>query len=84
MRLWSGTPTCQKPKARKKMTDRQFTHPHFGSEARVEVHGREVRLIFVSSSEEKAEEFAERCLDQLKQGSLNLTVMGRVTSVEDE
>ena len=37
------------------MTDRQFTHPNFGNQARVEVWGKEVRLIFVADNKAKAE-----------------------------
>jgi hypothetical protein len=66
------------------MRDRQFTNPNFGSTARVEVHGREVRLIFVASTEEKANDLAENMIGELKRGSITLTMMGKPTSVEEE
>jgi len=66
------------------MTDRQFTHPNFGNQARVEVWGKEVRLIFVASNPTKAEDMAEYLVDQLKSGSLNITVMGKPTSVVED
>lgn len=64
------------------MTDRAFSHPDFGSEARLEVEGREVRLIFVAATEEKADSLAAALLQGLKAGSINLTMMGKATSVE--
>jgi hypothetical protein len=66
------------------MTDRQFTHPNFGNQARVEVWGKEVRLIFVAANQSKAEDMATYLVDQLKSGSLNITVMGKPTSVVEE
>ena len=64
------------------MTDRQFTHPNFGNEARVEWNDREVHLIFVAGNAEKAESLAMSILDQLKAGAINITMMGRPTKVE--
>lgn len=66
------------------MTDRGFTHPNFGKAARVEVWGKEVRLIFEANTTRTAEDFAEHIVDQLKAGGLHLTMMGKVTSVTDE
>jgi hypothetical protein len=66
------------------MTDRQFTHPNFGNQARVEVWGNEVKLIFVASDRGKAHDMAEYLVDQLKSGSLNITVMGKPTSVVED
>jgi len=66
------------------MTDRQFTHPNFGNQARVEVWGKEVRLIFVASDVRKADEMAQYLIDQLKSGALNITVMGKPTSIVEE
>ncbi len=66
------------------MTDRQFTHPNFGNQARVEVWGKEVRLIFVASDMHKAGELAQYLIDQLKPGTLNITVMGKPTSITEE
>lgn len=65
------------------MTDRGFTYPNFGHEARVEVRGREVRLIFVASTEDRANDMADLLLHQLKSGAVNLTMMGRPTSVTE-
>jgi len=66
------------------MTDRQFTHPNFGNQARVEVWGKEVRLIFVADNSAKANDFAEYLVSQLKQGAINITMMGTPTSVVEE
>ncbi|HLH95062.1 MAG TPA: hypothetical protein VKW08_08080 [Xanthobacteraceae bacterium] len=63
------------------MSARAFTHPDFGKEARVEVWGREVRLIFVAGTEAKAESLAEGIVEQLKAGVLHLTMMGKPTGV---
>ena len=66
------------------MTDRGFSHPNFGSEVRVEVVGREVRLIFVAGTPEKADSLADRILEQLKAGAINLTLMGKPTAIVEE
>lgn len=66
------------------MTDRGFTHPNFGKDVRVEVWGRECRLIFVAGTTDQAENFAEYLVHQLKGGALNLTLMGKPTSVIEE
>ena len=63
---------------------RQFTHPDFGREIRVEVFGKEVRLTFVSNSHSAAETMAEYLVDELRRGTVNLTVMGELTSVIEE
>ena len=60
---------------------REFTHPNFGSEARVEQHGREVSVIFVAGTEAQAESLAESLVAQLTAGALNITLFGRATSV---
>jgi hypothetical protein len=65
-------------------TDRQFTHPNFGKQARVELWGKEVRLIFVANSADQAEDFAENIVNQLKAGAINITMMGKPTSVVEE
>jgi hypothetical protein len=65
------------------MTDRGFSHPDFGHEARVEWSGREVRLTFVAGTAAQAEDLALSILDQLKQGALNITLMGKPTSIEE-
>jgi hypothetical protein len=64
-------------------TDRQFTNPDYGKGVRVEVIGREVRLIFVASTVEKANDLADSILGQLKKGSVNITLMGQPTSIEE-
>jgi len=66
------------------MTDRQFTHPNFGNQARVEVWGKEVRLIFVADNKAKADDFADYLVSRLKQGSINITMMGTPTSIIEE
>lgn len=66
------------------MTDRPFSHPHFGQQVRIEQDGREVRLIFVAGSERKADDLVATLLDQLKAGALNLTLMGKPTSIEGD
>jgi hypothetical protein len=66
------------------MSDRQFTHPDFGREIRVEVFGKEVRLTFVSNSHSAAETMAEYLVDELRKGAVNLTVMGHPTIVVEE
>lgn len=65
------------------MSARGFTHPNLGTQARVEQHGCEVRLIFVCSNRAKADDFTDTIVSQLKQGALNLTLMGKPTSVEE-
>ena len=63
------------------MSDRAFTHPNFGKEVRVEQQGREVRLIFMAASVPAAENLVDAILTQLKGGALNLTLMGKPTSI---
>jgi hypothetical protein len=63
------------------MSARGFTHPDLGREARVEQWGREVRLIFVCGSETKANDLVNSLVRQMKAGALNLTLMGKPTSV---
>lgn len=65
------------------MTDRGFSHPNFGREVRVEVCGREVKLTFVAGTQPMANDLAEHIVWQLKNGAINLTLMGRPTSVEE-
>jgi hypothetical protein len=64
-------------------TDRAFTHPNFGQEARVEVWGREVRLIFVASDTSNAESLAEHIVRELKKGSIIITMMGKPTDIKE-
>lgn len=65
-------------------TDRGFSHPNFGKAARVEVWGKEVRLIFEANTSRQAEDLAETIVSQLKAGALNLTMMGKPTSVIED
>lgn len=65
------------------MMARAFTNPNFGNEARVELNGKEVRLIFVAGTYLQANELAEDLLRQLKSGALNITVMGKPTKVTE-
>ena len=64
--------------------DRQFTNPDYGKEVRVEVMDNEVALVFVASSNAKAEALAKNILDQLKSGSFNISLMGKPTKVIEE
>lgn len=66
------------------MSGQAFTHPNFGKEARVEVWGREVRLIFVANTETQANDLADKIVRQLKDGAINLTMMGKPTSITEE
>ena len=65
-------------------TDRAFTHPNFGNEARVELNGCEVRLIFVAGNRVKAESLALSLLEQLQAGAVNITMMGKPTAIVEE
>jgi hypothetical protein len=65
------------------MTDRGFTHPNFGSEARVEQYGREVHIVFVAGTQEQSNSMCKSILAQLQAGALNITMMGKPTSVEE-
>jgi hypothetical protein len=66
------------------MSARSFTNPNVGKEVRIEQYGREVHLIFKASSEDKADKLVNDLLAQLKSGALNLTLMGKPTSVTEE
>lgn len=65
------------------MTDRGFTHPNFGNEVRVEQYGREVHIVFVAGTQAQSDSMCESILSQLKTGALNITMMGKPTSVEE-
>lgn len=65
------------------MSDRQFSHPNLGREARIEQYGKEVHLIFVCGTQVQSDDLCDTLLTQMKAGALNLTLMGKVTSVED-
>lgn len=64
-------------------TDRAFTNPDVGKEVRIEQYGREVRLIIVAGTTAKADALVENLLTQLKAGALNLTLMGKPSSVTE-
>ena len=66
------------------MTDRGFSHPNFGKTSRIEVWGKEVRLIFVANTEAQADDFADYCLKQMKNGAINITLMGKPISVVED
>jgi hypothetical protein len=62
------------------VADRPFTH--LGADARLEVDGFEVRLIFESRSEEQASDIADLILDKFMTGELAMAVMGPVKGTE--
>lgn len=66
------------------MSDRAFSNPNVGKEVRIEQIGREVHLIFVADNHYKADKLVDNLLGQLKAGALNLTLMGKPTSIQDE
>ncbi len=59
------------------------THPNFGRELRIEQYGNEVHLIFVAGSRQQSNSLVDELMRQLKAGALNLSIMGKPTSVED-
>jgi hypothetical protein len=63
---------------------RQFTHPKFGKEVRVEQHGREVRLIFLASTQAQADDLRDDLRRQLAAGRLYLALIGKTTSIRNE
>lgn len=63
---------------------RQFSHPNFGKQARVEQDGCEVRLVMVANTVGQASDLADRLLAGLKAGAVNLTFMGKPTGVISE
>lgn len=66
------------------MSDRMFTDPNVGREVRVEQFGLEVRLTFVASNRMKADQLVRNILNQLKAGALNMTLMGKPTSIKED
>lgn len=66
------------------MSARGFTNPNFGKEVRVEQWGREVHLIFVGETEAKAGDLVDTIVTQLRAGSINISMMGKPTSIIDE
>lgn len=65
------------------MTDRPFTHPNAGKQIRVEQNACEVRLVFVCDTQAMSDSLCKDLLRQLKVGALNLTLMGKPTSIEE-
>jgi hypothetical protein len=63
---------------------RSFTNPSVGREVRIEQYGREVHLIFVASTQAKSDALVENILKQLKDGALNLTMMGKPSNVTED
>lgn len=66
------------------MSDRSFTNPNVDREVRIEQYGREVHLIFVADNQAKSDALINSLLEQFKGGALNLTLMGKPTSVTEE
>ena len=66
------------------MSDRMFTDSNVGQEVRVEQVGLEVRLIFVAKDRYRADKLFQHILGQLKAGALNMTLMGKPTSIRGE
>ncbi len=60
---------------------REFTNHNVGREVRIEQVGKEVRLIFVASTNAKADALVETILTQLKAGAINLTLLGKPTGI---
>jgi hypothetical protein len=65
------------------MSDREFTHPNFGKELRIEQDDLEVRLVFVAATMAQADSLIADLLRQIKSGALHLTLMGTPTSIEE-
>jgi hypothetical protein len=61
-----------------------FSHPNYGREVRIEQYDREVHLIFVAGTRAMSDRLVEDLLKQLKSGALNITLMGKPTSVIEE
>lgn len=66
------------------MSDRMFTDPDVGKEVRIEQHGLEVHLVFIASNRMKADQLARNILAQLKEGALNMTLVGKPTKIEGQ
>lgn len=63
--------------------DHGFTIPDFGKQVRIEQMGREVRLVFVAETQQKADKLVENLLSQLTSGHLEITLLGKPTSIMD-
>ena len=71
------------------MTDlREFTHPNLGKAVTISQSGEIVALAFTCRTQAKADALFEAILDQLKAGSLSLTMLapgpGRVEEDDDQ
>jgi len=62
-------------------TDRAFSHPNLGRDAKVELFGRDVVVTLTASTEAQAEDLFDSVVRQLEAGGLNLTMMGLPTKV---
>jgi len=62
---------------------RPFSHPNLGNEIRVEQTGCEVLLVLVCGTFQSANRLADDLLRQLKEGALNITLMGKPVKVEE-
>jgi len=60
-----------------------FTHPNFGKEVRIEQFGNEVHLIFKAATSRQADSLVDELLRQLESGRLNLTLIGKPTSIQE-
>jgi hypothetical protein len=60
-----------------------FSHPNFGKEVRIDQKGKEVHLVFIASTRKQADDIVAHLLDQLKNGALNITLMGKPTSITE-
>jgi hypothetical protein len=60
-----------------------FSHPNVGNEVRVELDGKEVSLTFVCGTFGSAYWLADDLLRQLRDGALNITLMGKPSKVEE-
>ena len=61
--------------------ERGFTHPNFGGEVRIEQFGTEVHLIFVAGTRQQSDSMCDDLLRQLKAGAVNISLMGKPTSI---
>jgi hypothetical protein len=66
------------------MSARAFTNPNVGKQVRIKQKGREVSLVFECSTRRKADDLFANLLTQLEAGALNLTLMGKPTSITEE
>lgn len=66
------------------MSDRRFSHPNLGHRIDVEQQGNRVALVFTCGTEMRATELVDDLLRQLRSGALNITVMGKPTSIVED